>query len=83
MNRPDRNTDSYRTTIRCIRLGCRMTLRLLDPIDRCPRCHALMATVERPERDLDAFVAAATDEVVAGFQALLAEGSDRADEGRR
>jgi hypothetical protein len=80
MNRPDRNTDAYRTTLRCIRLGCRMTLRLLDPIDRCPRCQALMATVEPPQRDLDAFVAAAADEVVAGFQALLAEGSHRHDE---
>ena len=61
----------YRTTYRCVRLECRLTARLLNPIERCPRCGAAMAVIERPQLDLDAFVAAATEEVVAAFSALL------------
>ena len=61
----------YRTTYRCVRLECALTARLLDPIERCPRCGAAMAVIERPQLDLDEFVASATAEVVAGFSALL------------
>jgi hypothetical protein len=61
----------YRTTYRCVRLGCRLTTRLLAPIDHCPRCDAQMSVVARPERDLDEFIAAATEDVVAGFDELL------------
>ena len=61
----------YRTTYRCVRMGCAMTVRLLNPIERCPRCSALMAVIERPQLDLEEFVVAATAEVVAGFTALL------------
>ena len=61
----------YRTTYRCVRLECALTVRLLDPIERCPRCGAAMAVLERPQLDLDEFVASATAEVVAAFSALL------------
>ena len=61
----------FRTTYRCVRMGCAMTVRLLDPIDRCPRCSASVAAVEGPQVDLDVFVAEATVEVVAGVEALL------------
>jgi hypothetical protein len=61
----------YRTTYRCVRLGCRLTARLLDPIDQCPRCGAQMAVVEPAQRDLENFLAAATDNVIAGFDELL------------
>jgi hypothetical protein len=67
------NTDAYRTTFRCIRMTCKLTLRLLGPIERCPRCRAQMTVVALPRLDLDAFLAAATDEVVAGFGALLSQ----------
>ena len=60
-----------RTTYRCIRIGCRMTVRLLEPIERCSRCDAPMTVVARPQIELDDFVAEATAEVVAGFEALL------------
>jgi len=66
----------YRTTYRCIRMGCAMTVRLLSPIDRCPRCNALTAVIERPELDLEEFVATATADVVAGFTALLEAAAD-------
>src|SRR5580765_4393692 len=70
----------YRTTYRCVRMRCAMTVRLLNPIERCPRCSALMSVVEHPQLDLDEFVAAATDEIVAGFTALLQPGAhDRND----
>ena len=61
----------YRTTYRRVRLECRLTTRLLNPIERYPRCGAAMAVVERPPLDLDAFVAAATEEVVTAFTGLL------------
>jgi hypothetical protein len=70
----------YRTTYRCLRMGCAMTVRLLNTVDRCPRCSALMAVIERPELDLEQFVATATADVVAGFTALLdAAADDRYD----
>jgi hypothetical protein len=61
----------YRTTYRCVRMGCAMTVRLLNPIERCPRCNALMAVIERPQLDLEEFVVEAAAEIVAGFTALL------------
>ncbi len=64
----------YRTTYRCVRMCCAMTVRLLNPIERCPRCSAVMSVVEQPQRDLDELVAAAVDDVVAGFSALLRNG---------
>ena len=70
----------YRTTYRCMRMCCAMTVRLLDPIERCPRCSAAMAVIEPPQLDLDQFVVAATETVVAGFSALLqAAAHDRND----
>src|SRR4051812_1529809 len=73
----------YRTTYRCVRLCCEMTVRLLDPIDRCPRCSALMAVIERPQFDLDEFVVSATEDIVSGFTALLEGGApDRQDRRR-
>jgi hypothetical protein len=65
------NDMPYRTTYRCVRLGCRLTARLLEPIDRCPRCDAQMAVIAAPERNLDEFFTAATENVVAGFAELL------------
>jgi hypothetical protein len=61
----------YRTTYRCVRLCCAMTVRLLDPIDRCPRCSAVMAVIERPKFDVDEFVVSATEDILTGFTALL------------
>ena len=61
----------YRTTYRCVRMGCAITFRLLNPIDRCPRCNAAMAMIKPAQLDLDEFVAAATADIVAGFDALL------------
>jgi hypothetical protein len=61
----------YRTTYRCVRQGCSLTVRLLNPIDHCPRCGAQMAVVGPAQRDLDGFLAAATADVVAGFDQLL------------
>jgi hypothetical protein len=67
------NTDtSYLTTYRCIRLGCRMTMRLFNPIERCPRCRAVVETIEQPRRDPEELVAAALADVLAGFETLLA-----------
>jgi hypothetical protein len=67
------NTDSaYLTTYRCIRLECRMTMRLFNPIERCPRCGAIVETIEQPRRDPNEFVAAALADVLAGFDGLLA-----------
>ena len=65
------NDMPYRTTYRCVRLGCQLTTRLLGPIDRCPRCDAQMAVIAGPERNLEEFFTAATDNVVAGFADLL------------
>jgi hypothetical protein len=73
----------YRTTYRCVRLCCAMTVRLLDPIDRCPRCSAAMAVIERPQFDLDEFVGSATEDIVAGFTALLEAGAPDRDDLRR
>ena len=61
----------YRTTYRCVRLGCRLKTRLLDPIEQCPRCGAQMAVVEPAQYDVEHFLAAATEDVVAGFDGLL------------
>lgn len=61
----------YRTTYRCVRLGCGLTTRLLNPIDQCPRCGAQMAVIDPAQRDLEGFVAVATEDVVAGFEDLL------------
>ena len=61
----------YRTTYRCVRPECALTARLLDTIERCPRCGAAMAVAERPQLALDEFVAAAAAEVVAAFSTLL------------
>jgi len=70
----------YRTTYRCMRMCCAMTVRLLNPIERCPRCSALMAVIDLPQLDLDAFVVSATGDVVTGFTALLrASARDRND----
>jgi hypothetical protein len=52
-------------------MECRMTVRLLDPIEQCSRCRAPVAVVEGPQLDLDEFVVEATEEIVAGFEALL------------
>ena len=65
------NDMPYRTTYRCVRLGCRLTARLLEPIERCSRCDAQMAVIAAPERNLDEFFTAATENVVAGFAELL------------
>jgi hypothetical protein len=69
--KPTFSDQPSRSTYRCIRMGCKMTVRLLGPIERCPRCGALMAELEGPQLDIDAFVAAATSDAVAGFEALL------------
>jgi hypothetical protein len=61
----------YRTTYRCLRMGCAITFRLLNPIDRCPRCGATMAMIKPAQLDLDEFVASSMADVVAGFDALL------------
>jgi|tagenome__1003787_1003787.scaffolds.fasta_scaffold20609960_2 hypothetical protein len=73
----------YRTTYRCVRLCCAMTLRLLDPIDRCPRCSAVMAVIARPQFDLGDFVVSATEDIVAGFEALLDAGAPDRDDLRK
>jgi len=65
------NDRPYRTTYRCVRLGCGLTARLLNPIDHCPRCGAQMAVAEAAQRTVEDFVAAATADVVAGFDDLL------------
>jgi len=65
------NDQPYRATYRCIRLGCGLTARLLNPIEHCPRCGAQMAVVERAERNVEDFVVAATADVVSGFDELL------------
>jgi hypothetical protein len=65
------NDRPYRATYRCVRLGCGLTTRLLHPVHHCPRCGAQMAVTEQPERDVEDFVAAATADVVAGFDELL------------
>jgi hypothetical protein len=61
----------YLTTQRCLRMCCALTVRLITPIDRCPRCRAAMVTVEQPQRGFEALVAVATDEILAGFDSLL------------
>jgi hypothetical protein len=61
----------YLTTQRCIRLECRLKVRLVTPIERCPRCHASMQTLEEPARDLEELITVATREILAGFEALL------------
>jgi hypothetical protein len=76
------------TTLRCIRLSCAMTVRLLDPIDRCPRCRARMFVLEQPAVDPNELVADALQDVLAGFDHVLAEAAhvspsaahDRCDE---
>ena len=73
----------YRTTYRCVRLCCAMTVRLLDPIDRCPRCSAVMAVIERPQFDVDEFVVSATEDIVTGFTALLEAGAPDPDDCRK
>jgi hypothetical protein len=65
------NDAPYRTTYRCVRLGCGLTTRLLNPVHQCPRCGAQMAVVELAQRNVEEFVAAATEDVVAGFDELL------------
>jgi hypothetical protein len=62
---------SHLTTYRCIRLGCRMTMRLFAPIERCPRCRAVVETIEHPACDRDELLAAALADVLAGFDGLL------------
>jgi hypothetical protein len=52
-------------------MECALTVRLHNPIERCSRCGAMMAVVERPEVDVEEFVAAATTDIVAGLEALL------------
>jgi hypothetical protein len=59
---------AHLTTYRCIRLGCRLIVRLFDPIERCPRCRAVVEPIERPRADLEAAIA----DVLAGFERLLA-----------
>jgi hypothetical protein len=72
----------YLTTYRCIRMRCAMTVRLLNPIDRCPRCRAVMTVVEQPRRDVDELIATSMKYVLAGFDTLLGErvGQDAASE---
>lgn len=65
------NDQPYRATYRCVRLGCGLTARLLNPLEHCPRCGAQMAVVEPAEHKVDDFVAAATENAVAGFDELL------------
>lgn len=61
----------YLTTYRCIRMSCAMTVRLLNPIERCPRCRAVMVTAEQPKRSLDELLETSMKYVLAGFDALL------------
>ena len=61
----------YRTTYRCVRQGCSLTARLLHPIDHCPRCGAQMGLIRPAQRNIEDFVAAATEDVVTGFDELL------------
>jgi hypothetical protein len=62
---------SHVTTYRCIRLSCRMTMRLFNPIDRCPRCRAVVETIEPARRSPDDVVTEALADVLAGFDELL------------
>jgi hypothetical protein len=73
---------SHLTTYRCIRLSCAMTVRLFGPIERCPRCRAVMYTLEPPAQDPDALVANALEDVLAGFELMLAD-PDSARQSRR
>jgi hypothetical protein len=70
----------FRTTFRCVRSGCAMIVRLVNPIERCPRCSAAMATIDGPQLDLDEFLVAATAEIVAGFETLLSASVDERDD---
>jgi hypothetical protein len=63
----------YLTTFRCIRTSCGMTVRLVNPIDRCPRCRAAMRVIEEPKLDIEELIAESMADVVAGLDALLAE----------
>jgi hypothetical protein len=56
----------YRTTYRCTRMCCAMTVRLLDPIERCPRCSAAMTVIEPPQLDLGRTAFAAIVECAVG-----------------
>lgn len=61
----------YLTTQRCRRQACGLTVRLIAPIEHCPRCDAAMETVETPRRDFEALIATATSDVILGFETLL------------
>lgn len=63
----------YLTTQRCSRPNCQLTVRLITPIEHCSRCNSPMEIVEAPERDFDALIATATDDVINGFEDLLRE----------
>jgi hypothetical protein len=62
---------SFLTTYRCIRMRCALTVRLFDPIERCPRCRAMMTVIEHPALDRDWLVSEALADVLAGFDRLL------------
>ena len=65
------NDQPYRATYRCVRLGCGLSARLLNPLEHCPRCGAQMAVVDPAERSVEDFVVAATEDAFAGFDELL------------